>query len=42
MPKISYIRFEALLVKQDGWKTLMKYQKALVTEEEWDEAIITP
>ena len=42
MPKVSYIRFEALLVKQDGWKTLMEYQKALATEEEWDEAILIP
>ena len=42
IPKVSYIRFEALLVKQDGWKTLMEYQTALATQEEWDAAGLTP
>ena len=31
-----YIHFEALLTKSGGeWKTLMEYQKARATEEEW-------
>ena len=34
--KDEYVHFEALLVKkEDGWKILMEYQKALATEEEW-------
>lgn len=40
--KVSYIRFEALLIKQDGWKTLMEYQKALATQDEWGVATLTP
>jgi hypothetical protein len=35
-PKIEYIHFEALLVKQpDAWKILMENQKGPATEEEW-------
>ena len=30
-----YIHFEALLVKKDGWKMMMEYQKSSATEEEW-------
>jgi hypothetical protein len=33
--KKDYVRFEALLVKRDGWKILMEYQKATATPEEW-------
>lgn len=31
----SYIHFEALLVRKDGWKMLMEYQKAPATMDEW-------
>jgi ketosteroid isomerase-like protein len=40
--KVSYIRFEALLIKKNGWKTLMEYQKTLATPEEWDAAATNP
>jgi len=30
-----YIHFEALLIKRDGWKTLMEYQTAMASLEEW-------
>ena len=33
--KKDYVRFEALLVKRDGWKILMEYQKSPATPEEW-------
>jgi hypothetical protein len=33
--KKDYVRFEALLVKRDGWKILMEYQKFPATAEEW-------
>jgi hypothetical protein len=33
--KKDYVRFEALLVKRDGWKILMEYQKSPATAEEW-------
>ena len=33
--KKDYVRFEALLIKRDGWKTLMEYQKSPATPEEW-------
>jgi hypothetical protein len=33
---VTYIRFEALLVKTDGWKMIMEYQRSETTEEEWD------
>lgn len=32
---VTYIHFEALLIKQAGWKTLMEYQTALASQEEW-------
>ena len=32
----EYIHFEELLVKRDGWKVLMEYQKSKATSEEWD------
>ena len=35
---VTYMHFEALLIKQDGWKTLMEYQKMPATQEEWDKA----
>jgi ketosteroid isomerase-like protein len=31
----QYLHFEALLVKKDGWKMMMEYQKEPATEEEW-------
>ena len=34
-PSVVYIHFEALLVRQDGWKMLMEYQKQPATEQEW-------
>ncbi len=34
-PKTSYIHFEALLIRQERWKTMMEYQVAMATEEEW-------
>ncbi len=35
--RAEYIHLEALLIKQQGkWKTLMEYQKAKATKEEWD------
>ena len=30
-----YIHFEALLVKENGWQTLMEYQKGPASENEW-------
>ena len=33
--KKDYVRFEALLIKRDGWKTLMEYQKSPATPEDW-------
>lgn len=36
-PRTDYVPFEALLVKRDGrWLMLMEYQKAHVTQAEWD------
>ena len=32
----QYIHFEALLVKRDGWKMLMEFQRDPATEAEWD------
>lgn len=34
--KDSYIHFEALLVKDKGWRTLMEYQKGPASESEWE------
>lgn len=34
----SYVHFEALLIKQGTWKTLMEYQKSPATNTEWDAA----
>lgn len=34
--KKEYIHFEELLVKRDGWKGLMEYQKSKATLEEWE------
>jgi len=34
-PTDVYIHFEALLVKRDGWKQIMEFQKGPATEEEW-------
>ena len=35
-PTAAYVHFEGLLVKKDRWKTLMEYQKAEASKEEWD------
>lgn len=32
----EFIHLEALLLKRDGWKIMMEYQKARATEEEWN------
>jgi hypothetical protein len=32
----KYIHFEALLLKRDGWKIMMEYQKSKATVEEWN------
>ncbi len=34
-PTDVYIHFEALLVKREGWKLIMEYQKGPATEGEW-------
>ncbi len=34
----SLVHFEALLVKKEGWKMVMEYQKSPATEEEWEAA----
>jgi hypothetical protein len=31
-----YVHFEALLVKENGWQTLMEYQQAPASENEWE------
>ena len=36
-PKPEYIEFEDLMIKEDGtWKTVMEYQKSIVTKADWD------
>lgn len=32
----QYLHFEALLVKRDGWKMLMEFQRNPASEAEWD------
>ena len=32
----NYVHFEALLLKRDGWKIMMEYQKSKATVEEWN------
>jgi outer membrane murein-binding lipoprotein Lpp len=32
----EYIHFEALLLKRNGWKIMMEYQKSKATAQEWD------
>lgn len=34
--KDDYIHFESLLLKKNGWRTLMEYQKAVATGVEWE------
>jgi ketosteroid isomerase-like protein len=34
-PSVVYIHFEALLIRKDGWKMLMEYQKQPASEAEW-------
>ena len=34
----SYAHFEALLIKKDGWKMMMEYQKSAATQAQWDAA----
>jgi len=31
-----YVHFEALLVKENGWQTMMEYQKDPASENEWE------
>ena len=33
---VTFIHFEALLLKQDRWRILMEYQKSEASEAEWD------
>ena len=33
---VKYIHFEALLLKRDGWKIMMEYQKSKATVKEWN------
>ena len=33
---VSLIHFEALMVKKEGWKMIMEYQKSRATPEEWE------
>jgi len=35
---VTYMHFQALLIKQGVWKTLMEYQTGPATAEEWDAA----
>jgi ketosteroid isomerase-like protein len=39
MREDAFVHFEALLVRQGAWKTLMEYQKSAATPEEWDAAM---
>ena len=32
----AYVHFEALMVKRDGWKMLMEFQRGAATQAEWD------
>lgn len=32
---VQYVHFEALLVKRDGWKMMMEFQRGAATEAEW-------
>ena len=34
----QFIHFEALLVRKEGWKMMMEYQKSVATQEEWNAA----
>jgi hypothetical protein len=34
--KDAYTHFESLLVKENGWRTLMEYQRAPASENEWE------
>jgi ketosteroid isomerase-like protein len=38
-PDVSYFRFEALLIKQEGWKSIMEFQRSTATQAEWDAAL---
>lgn len=33
---VQYIHFEALLVKRDGWKLLMEFQRGAASQAEWE------
>jgi ketosteroid isomerase-like protein len=37
-PTGQFIHFEALLIRKDGWKIMMEYQKSVATQEEWNAA----
>ena len=34
----SYAHFETLLIKKNGWKIMMEYQKSAATQAQWDAA----
>jgi hypothetical protein len=36
--KDTFVHFEALLIRQNGWKMMMEYQKSPATRVEWDAA----
>lgn len=38
LKNVTHIHFEALLVKRGEWKTLMEYQTALASPQEWEAA----
>ncbi len=38
----QFMHFEALLVKQDGWLTVMEYQKAPASREQWQALAAAP
>ncbi len=37
-PTGQFIHFEALLIRKQGWKMMMEYQKSRATQEEWEAA----
>lgn len=37
-PGVQYVHFEALLIKKQGWKMMMEYQKSAGTLDDWEAA----
>ena len=35
-PTVRFIHFEALMVKKEGWKMVMEFQKSPATPEQWE------